>query len=92
MLSGPLGKLGLRRVAVFHLADRGGDGIPRLVGLDFDGRPVGSRVGHRMAAIAVGLAFDELRPAARADAFECAPRRSYTLSTSIPSIFSAGML
>ncbi len=69
------GQLCLGRVTIFDFADCRGNGIPGFMRLDLDGRSIGPRVGHRMPAVSVRLAFDELRAAAAADVLESATRR-----------------
>ena len=65
-----LRQFGRRRIPEFELPDRRGDRIPALIGLEFDRRPIGAGIGHGMAAITIGLAFDELRAAAAPDAIQ----------------------
>ena len=57
-------------VADFEFPRSDGQRIVDLEGLQLDGRPGRSGIGHRVAAIAVGLALDELRSAAAANAIE----------------------
>ena len=68
IVAADFGEFCIRGIFEFEVSDRDRQRIDRLVGFDFNGWPIGARIGHRMAPVAVRLELEELRAAVAADA------------------------